>query len=308
MSAAPSPGSRPHRGLRWILPSAGLGLLAAFLCLLFLRSSSRPAKATQPTSGTLSTPSTRSHSALVRTQPALRTSPRSSLFPPADPAPLDHPVVPSPTAAVALELGWWKTEMQWLIDQGELQGDAGRDAARLAGQLLTARFLNRTRFIGPDPVDEPPWPKPGEGQGAAATGDPTESALQPGWKDAATHAQAVHPEFAQRALTEMQRVGVPPDWQPMLTRFLVESVRDIEVLAEIGQVQLGGQIRPFPEAITRATGPLPGEEDLLAAYYYRESTRRMLERMGVPVDTQFAERVLGRGLGRSVELLTDPAP
>ena len=51
-----------------------------------------------------------------------------------------------------------------------------------------------------------------------------------------------------------------------------------------------------------------GEETLLAAYYYREVTRRMLQRMGVGVDDQFLQLLLSRGLGRPITPLTGFSP
>ena len=208
-----------------------------------------------------------------------------------------------------VELALVQPELQWLVNQGEMLGDPGRDAARLAGLLLSSRFQERRRLVGDRTGAPLPLPEPDAASSENAPAvDPAPTAARREWAATLEQDGLVQGDYLRAAGAEWQRLGVPMDQQPMLNRFLLESVRDIEVLCEIGQQLEGGEIRAFPEAVTGGTGPIIGQESLLAAYYYREVTRRMLQRMGVALDEQFLGVLLSHGLGRPITPLSSFNP
>ncbi len=214
-----------------------------------------------------------------------------------------------PSTPGQVELALLLPELQWLVNQGEMLGNPGRDAAHIAGQLLRSRFSERCRVVGEVPMPRPAWPVANAATPDEAPAvDPGPTAERSEWAATLERDESNFQDYLRTARSEWQRLGIPSERQPMLNRFLLEAVRDIEVLCEVGQHVEGGEVRTFPESVTGGTGPVTDEESLLAAYYYREVTRRMLQRMGVGVDDQFLRLLVSRGLGRPITPLSVIVP
>ncbi len=173
-----------------------------------------------------------------------------------------------------------------------------RTAAETVIEMQRARFAARARFLGEQDASVSPAAQ--SDAGTAGVGLPPSRLLEhDGWRELAARDALHHPTFHHDCGIELERLAVPVEARDYLSRFLLESVDEVEALGAAA-LETGAHLDEFPVSITAATPPVTDQPGLYAAWLHRQSIIRMLREMGVPVDTRFEHVLLNVGLGNTV--------
>lgn len=173
-----------------------------------------------------------------------------------------------------------------------------RSAAGKVRDLLSARLSVHLEALGGGESGTTEW----RGQDAGETGGSpvplAESVVtHPFWIDCIESEGPRHASFLQDASVEFRRLGLPAAADAYLTTFLLESVDEIDMLAALA-VDGSPRMGDFPPEVTGSDPPVTQDPTLYAAWLHRQTTLRMLRRMGVPADDRFAHVFLDAGLGQ----------
>jgi len=173
-----------------------------------------------------------------------------------------------------------------------------RAAAETVIEMQRARLEARAAFLG-----EAASTGPSSGEnvpGESGTGLPPAQLLEhEGWRELARRDALHHPTFHHDCAVELERLDVPAAARDYLTRFLLESVDEVEALSA-SALETGAHLDEFPASVTSGTPPITDQPGLYAAWLQRQSIIRMLREMGVPVDARFEHVLLNAGLGNTV--------
>lgn len=173
-----------------------------------------------------------------------------------------------------------------------------RTAAETVIEMQRARFAARARFLGER--DEAMTPSSHADSAASGLGLPPSRLLEhAGWLELAARDALHHPTFHHDCAVELERLAVPVEARDYLTRFLLESVDEVEALGAAA-LETGAHLDEFPVSITAGVPPVTDQPGLYAAWLHRQSIIRILREMGVPVDSRFEHVLLNVGLGNTV--------
>lgn len=173
-----------------------------------------------------------------------------------------------------------------------------RAAAETVIEMHRARFDARAAFLGESP--NPSSASMPDQSGPEGLGVPPAALLEHvGWRELAARDALHHPTFHHDCSVELERLEVPIHARDYLTRFLLESVDEVEALSAAA-LEGGAHLDEFPLMVTAATPPETSQPGIYAAWLHRQSIIRMLREMGVAVDGQFEHVLLNAGLGNTV--------